>query len=87
MTQEQFFDQENKRREAEQKLRLSSDKAYHQHLKNLEALTKRQVIAQETMLKKLAQLLAQQDTRSTQKPPRGKQKIAPNEPNKEKADE
>lgn len=43
--------------EAENKLHIATDKAYQKHLKKMEALTERQVIAQEQIVKAMALIL------------------------------
>lgn len=42
---------------AEHKLHVTTDKVYRMHLKNMENLTKRQVVAQEQLVKSLKVIL------------------------------
>jgi hypothetical protein len=47
--------------EAEYQLHVNTDKVYREHLKKMEALTKRQVFAQEPLISQLAKLLTKLD--------------------------
>lgn len=61
---------------AEYKLHVASDKKYQAHLKEIQTLTKRQVVAQEAMLKQVVKVISAE---STGRKPAKTRKNAPKE--------